>query len=342
MGTFTDRATSVAENLRYLGLGVITPGAYDELAAADSRVEDAVSKVVNGLAGEPDYPTLASKIVAGDLTPAKAATKIAGPSGERVQNLAAAVRTAAVAAEDRDSWSPASLRRSVAPEVTARLQRTADDMLTTLAGLPTVARDHLTQVTEGDSVHYGPLTADQLAGLLDIVAPNGDLASVRPDDLQAVQKARSAWQWWNEAAGQCFDPLWWLGTGLTGTITYAGDRVGAGTAEAETFDPALLLVDGEAVDYAAAGLKLPYLVASGLVTEFHPLGDPYGDDADAYAARVDRARQFVEWRDEGRETVLAGAAHLAGSSNMRELRQRARLNKLDAVAAFREHAGAKA
>lgn len=335
MGTFTDRATEVAENLRYLGLGVITPVAYDELAAADSRVENAVSKVVNGLAGEPDYPTLASQIVAGDLTVAKAATKIAGPSGARVQNLAAAVRTAAVAAEDRGEWSATALRRSVVPVVAERLQRTAEDMLSSIKALPEVCRDHLTAVTEGDSVHYGPLQADQLDGLLDVVAPGRDLGSVSPEALAAVQRARSSWQWWNQAAGDTFDPLFWLGTGLTGTATYSGDRVGAGAAEAEQFDPALLLVAGADVDYVAAGLKLPYLVASGLVTELKPIADPFNEDAAEYAERVARAAQFREWRDEGRETVLAGAAHLAGSANMRELRQRARLNKLDAVAAFR-------
>jgi|GEM_PF-3614450 len=342
MGTFTDRATEVAEHLADLGLGVITPGAYDELAAADSRVENAVSKVVNGLAGEPDYPTLASQIVEGSLTPAKAGAKLAGPSGARVQNLAAAVRSAATVAEDVDEFAPAALRRSCVPIVAERLKRTADDMLASIAGLPTVAKDHLTQVVDGDSAYYGPLTADQLDGLLDVVAPGRDLASVRPDDLQAVQRARSAWQWWNEAAGDTFDPLFWLGTGTASSTTYAGDRVGAGAAEAEQFDPALLLVAGADVDYIASGLKLPYLVADGLVTELKPLGDPYGDDAEAYQARVERFNAFRQWRDEGRETVLAGAAHLAGSANMRELRQRARLNKLEQVAAFREHAGAKA
>lgn len=342
MGTFTSRAERVTASLADLGLGTITPTAYDDLGAADTRVEDAVERVRAGLATDVDLDALAGDLVSGKIKPETAGKRLTAPAGARVSNLLDRVRQHAVTAEDRAEFAPASLRRSVVPVVRERLQRTADDMLSSIAGLPTVAKDHLTTVTEGDSVHYGPLTADQLAGLLDIVAPNGDLASVRPDDLQAVQRARSAWQWWNEAAGVTFDPLFWLGTGQTGTTTYSGDRVGAGAAEAEQFNPALLLVAGADVDYVAAGLKLPYLVADGLVTELKPLGDPYLDDAEAYRERVARAEQFREWRDEGRETVLAGAAHLAGSANMRELRHRASLNKLDAVAAFREHAGAKA
>ena len=341
MTTFTDRATSVAENLRYLGLGVITPGAHDDLAAADRRVEDAVAKVVNGLAGEPDYPTLAAALVDGSLTPAKAGAKLTGPTGARVQSLVAAVRAAAVAAEDRAEFSPASLRRSVVPIVRARLKCTADDMLSSIAGLPGVARDHLTQVIEGDTVHYGPLGSDQLADALKWLTPNGDLSTVRPDQLAAVQAAQAAWSW-HASADNAFDPLYWLGTGQTGTTTYSGDRVGAGAAEAEQFNPALLLVGGDDVDYVAAGIPLTYAVAAGLVTEFAPIADPYNDDADAYAARVDRARQFVEWRDEARDTAVAGAGHLMAREQFRALQRREGLNKLDQVAAFRDHVGAKA
>lgn len=341
MGTFNDRATTVADHLVDLGLGRIEPPVADELAKADAKVDEHVERVRAGLATDIDLDELAGDLVSGKIKPETAAKRLNAPAGARVSNLVEKVRQHAVAAEDSPDYSPAALRRSCVDEVRARIQRTADDMLSSIAGLPGVARDHLTQVVDGQYGRlYGPAPADQLTDLLDVVAPNGDLASVRPDDLQAVQRARSAWQWWNEAAGQCFDPLWWLGTGTASSTTYAGDRVGAGAAEAEQFDPALLLVAGADVDYIASGLKLPYLVADGLVTELKPLGDPYGDDADAYAARVDRARQFVEWRDEARDTAVAGAGHLMPREQFRGLQRRAELNKLDAVAAFREHAGA--
>jgi hypothetical protein len=338
---FTSRAERVTASLADLGLGAVVPGAYDDLVAADRSVDELVDRTRAGLVTPVDLDELAADLVAGKIKPETAGKRLTAPAGARVSNLLDRVRTAAVADADRAEWTPTALRRSVVPVVAERLKRTADDMLASIAGLPTVAKDHLTQVTEGDTVHYGPLTADQLAGLLDTVAPGRDLSSVSPDALAAVQRARSAWSWW-QTAGDAFDAFYHLGTGQTGTTTYAGDRVGAGAVEADRYDPALLLLSGDDVDYVAAGLKLPYLVASGLVTELKPLADPYGDDAEAYRARVDRARQFVEWVGEARDTVQAGAAHLVGSEHMHALRQRARLNKLDAVAAYREHAGAKA
>lgn len=326
MTTFTARATTVTDHLAYLGIGAIVPSERDNLAEADARVEDAVAKVVNGLAGEPDYPTLASQIVGGTLTPAKAAAKLTGPTGARVQSLAAAVRAAAVAAEDRPEWSPAALRRGVAPEVTARLRQTADDMLATLAGLPEPCRDHLAAVYEGDSVHYGPLTADQLAGLLDVVAPGG-LSTVRPDDLAAVQRAQAAWSWWNEAA-DAFGAFYWLGTGVDASRNWSNEYTGAAGDAAATFTSALLLVGGDAVDYVAAGIKLPYLVAAGLVTEFAPIGDPFGDDSDEYTRRVERLTAFTKWRDAYRNLNLSEAGHLLGAPNSRDrARLRARLDK---------------
>lgn len=328
MTTFTARATVVADNLADLGLGAIVPPERDNLAAADARVEDAVAKVVNGLAGEPDYPTLASQIVGGTLTPAKAAAKLTGPTGARVQSLAAAVRAAAVAAADRPEWSPAALRRSVAPVVGQRLRQTADDMQDTLKALPAVVRDRLTAVTEGQyGTHYGPFGSDQLAGALKWLTPNGDLSSVRPADLAAVQAAQAAWSWHNGAA-DAFGPLYWLGTGTDASRNWSNEYTGAAGDAAATFTPALLLVDGEAVDYVAAGIPLTYAVAAGLVTEFAPIGDPFGDDSDEYTRRVERLTAFTEWRDAYRNLNLAEAGHLLGAPSSRErARLRARAEK---------------
>lgn len=338
---FTARATTVTAKLADLNLGAITPGAYGELSAADACVENAVAKVVNGLAGEPDYPTLASQIVDGTLTPAKAGAKLTGPTGARVQSLVAAVRAAAVAAEDRDEFSPAALRRSCVEVVRERLQRTAEDMLATIAGLPSVAKAKLAEVRQGydGTTAYGPLTADQLVGLLDVVAPGG-LSTVRPDQLAAVQAAQAAWSWWN-TAHTAFEPLYWLGTSREVRRSWdTNDVTGDGAAEAGQFDPALLLVGGEAVDYVAAGVPLTYLVAAGLVTEFDVVADPFGtgEDAEAYRERVARVEQFRQWRDEYRDSISSGAAGLLGGPDRRsrdELKRRAELPKLDQVREFR-------
>ncbi|MGP5929101.1 hypothetical protein [Corynebacterium glyciniphilum] len=328
MTRFIDRATTVTDHLADLNLGAFVPTAYDDLAAADRSIEDAVAKVVNGLAGEPDYPTLASQIVGGTLTPAKAAAKLTGPTGARVQSLAAAVRSAAVAAEDRDEWTPTALRRSVAPEVTARLQRTADDMLTTLAGLPAVVKDHLTAVTEtAYGPIYGPAQSDALAPALKWLTPSGDLGAVRPDDLGAIQRAQAAWSWWNEAA-DAFGPLYWLGTGVDASRNWSNEWTGAAGDAADHFHPAVLLLAGADVDYVAAGIPLTYLVAAGLVTEFTPIGDPFGDDAGEYAARVERLTAFTEWRDAYRNLNMSEAGHLLGAPNSRDrARLRARAEK---------------
>lgn len=340
---FTARATTVADNLNGLNLGAVVPTAYPTLAEADARVEAAVEKVVNGLAGEPDYPTLAAALVDGSLTPAKAGAKLTGPTGARVQNLAAAVRSAAVAAEDRDEFSPAALRASVVPIVRERLRQTADDMLSSIAGLPAVAKAKLAEVVDtGYGPAYGPLTADQLDGLLDVVAPGG-LSTVRPDDLAAVQRAQAAWSWWNGSA-DAFGPLFWLGTGREVRRGWDTTEVtGDGATEAEQFDPAVLLVAGDAVDYVAAGVPLGFAVASGLVTEFDVVADPFGEDRDAYTERVERFTAFRAWRDAYRTLNMSGAAGLIGGPDQRSraaLKRRAELPKLAQVEQFREYAGA--
>lgn len=343
MGTFTDRATEVAENLRYVGLGAFVPTAYDELAAADARVDDTVDRVRAGLSPAVNVDELAADLVAGRIKPETAGKRLQAPAGARVQSLLDAVRAAAVAAEDRPEFSPAALRRSVAPEVTARLQRTADDMLTTLAALPAVVRDHLTAVTEGDSVHYGPLPSDQLAGALKWLAPSGDLAAVRPADLAAVQAAQAAWSW-HASADNAFGPLYLLGTGVDASRNWSNEYTGAAGDAAATFAPALLLVGGDDVDYVAAGMPLTYLVAAELVTEFAPIGDPFGEDAGEYAARVERLTAFRTWRDAYRNLNMSEASHLLGAPSSRDrARLRARLHKPKhlQVEAFRaEYAGA--
>ena len=249
------------------------------------------------------------------------------------------MRQHALAAEDSPDYSPAALRRSCVEVVRERLKRTAEDMLATIAALPPVARDHLTQVVDGQYGRlYGPAPADQLVGLLDVVAPGGDLATVPPDQLKAVQAARRAWQWWDEA-DRSFDALYYLGTGQTGTTNFSGERQGAGAREADSFSPALLVLDGEDLDYTAAGLKLPYLVAAGYVETFDVLADPYGEDAAAFAERVKRVETFNAWKYAYRDSATAGVLGLLGGPSRvtrDELRRRPELDKLTQVERFRE------
>ncbi|AEK37658.1 hypothetical protein CVAR_2313 [Corynebacterium variabile DSM 44702] len=339
MSTFTTRATVVADNLAGLGLGSIVPTAYDEMSAADARVEAAVDRVRAGLTTDVDLDSLAADLVAGKVTPSAAGKKLMGPAGARVSNLVEKVREHAVAAEDRDEWSPAALRRSCVEVVGQRLQRTAEDMLTSIEALPSVAKAKLAEVVDTSyGPAYGPLTADQLAGLLDVVAPGG-LSTVRPDQLAAVQRAQAAWSWWNGSA-DAFGPLWYLSTGREVRRGWdTNDVTGDGAAEAEQFDPALLLVDGDAVDYVAAGVPLAFAVASGLVESFDVLADPFGEDAEAYQARVARLTALTQWRDSYRTLNMSGAAGLIGGPDQRSraaLRRRAELPKLDQVAAFRD------
>ncbi|MGP5081558.1 hypothetical protein ACTXJ8_07075 [Corynebacterium variabile] len=327
MTTFTARATTVTDHLTDLNLGAFVPTAYDDLAAADARVEDAVDRVRAGLSPSVDLDSLAADLVAGRIKPETAGKRLQAPAGARVSNLLDAVRAAAVAAEDRDEWTPTALRRSVAPEVTARLQRTAEDMLSSIEALPAPCRDHLAAVYEGDSVHYGPLTADQLDGLVDVIAPGRNMSTVSPTALAAVQRAQSAWNWHNEAA-DAFGPLYWLGTGVDASRNWSNEYTGAAGDAAATFAPALLLVGGDDVDLVAAGIPLTYLVAAGLVTEFAPIGDPFGDDSDEYTRRVERLTAFTEWRDAYRNLNMSEAGHLLGAPNSRDrARLRARLDK---------------
>lgn len=338
MTTFTSRADEVTRRVGDLGLGAVVPTAYDDLAAADRSVEDAVDRVRAGLSPAVDLDELAADLVAGRIKPETAAKRLNAPAGARVSNLLDRVREHAVSGADRPEWTPTALRRSCVPIVRDRLQRTADDMLATLAGLPAVVKDHLSQVVETDSgTIYGALTADAFADALSWIAPSGDLASVRPADLASVQAAQAAWSWWNEAH-TAFEPLYWLGTGREVRRGWdTNDVTGDGATEAKTFDPAVLLVSGEAVDYVAAGVPLAFAVAAGLIESFDVVADPFGtgEDAEAYQARVDRFAAYRQWVGEARETVNAGAAHLAGRDRMDELKRRAELPALDAVEQFR-------
>ncbi|PMC61246.1 hypothetical protein CJ204_11940 [Corynebacterium xerosis] len=103
---FTARATTVADSLAGLGLGSIVPPEYDHLAEADARVEDAVDRVRAGLTTDVDLDSLAADLVAGRIKPETAAKRLNTPAGARVSNLLDRVRSAAVAAEDRDEWTP--------------------------------------------------------------------------------------------------------------------------------------------------------------------------------------------------------------------------------------------
>jgi hypothetical protein len=317
MTTFTRRSDAVTEHLADLGLGAFVPTAYDDLAAADRSVDDTVDRVRAGLSPAVNVDELAADLVAGRLKPETAGKRLQAPAGARVQSLLDAVRAAAVAAADRPEWSPAALRRGVAPVVGQRLRQTADDMLATVAALPAVVRDRLTAVTEGQyGTHYGPLQSDALAGALKWLTPNGDLSSVRPADLAAA------------SAADAFGPLYWLGTGVDASRNWSNEYIGAAGDAAATFAPALLLVDGDDVDLVAAGIPLTYAVAAGLVTEFAPIGDPFGGDHDVYTERVERARQFTEWRDAYRNLNMSEAGHLLGAPSSRDrARLRARLDK---------------
>lgn len=337
---FTRRADAVTEQLADLNLGVIVPPARDDLAAADFTTDELVGKIADGLAPAVDLDSLAVDLVSGKVTPSTAGKKLMGPTKAKLDAFVEKVREHALADADRPEWAPAALRASVVPIVKDRLAGAAQDMLDTVAGLPPVVKDRLAEVVD---TSYGPtygacLAADKFADALKWIAPTGDLATVHPASLAAVQQAVRAWGWY--AAADPFPSLWWLCTGRVPQVTssftstgYVGEAAGPG----ETFSTALLLVEGEAVDYVAAGVNLPFLVAAGYVDHFAPLTTPFGtgEDAEAYQARVERFTAYRQWVGEARETVNAGAAHLAGRDRMDELKRRAALPGLDAVEQFR-------
>ncbi|MGN0094477.1 MAG: hypothetical protein ACI38U_00270 [Corynebacterium sp.] len=340
--TFQTRAEAVSERLADLGLGHIEVPNLDELLSADTSVEEYVSRVRDAETA-PDIDDLAVDIVSGKLKPETAVKRLSSAASlknaggrSRLDQLVAATRRAAVAHVDRPELSVAALRRSVVPEIRTRLEATAAEMLNTMNAAPATVLGHLTAVVEtGHGILYGPAPSDQVGGSLQFLSPDGDLSKVRGSDLAATQALIAAWRWVNTDPAQLFGAFWYLSTGQSLQRTYTNEFTGAGADEAENFRPEYLLVSGEAVDYVAAGIKLPFLVAAGYIETFDVLADPFGDDKDAYAERVERAQDFLRWRDAARRANNAGAGHLMSREQLAKMQARSRGSKLSQVQWFR-------
>jgi hypothetical protein len=340
--TLIARADVVSDHLDDLGLGHIDVPNRADLDDADSQVEVHVD-AVRDAETVPDVDALAADVVSGKIKPETAvkrlssATSLKAAGGRsRLDALLAATHRAAVAHLDRTEFSATSLRRSVVPEVRSRLQRVADDMITTMGAIPATVLGHLTQVVDGmNGSIYGPAPSNQTAGALQFLSPDGDLSRVRGSDLQATQDLITAWRWVNADPAPLFDALYWLGMGRSVGRSSTNDLQGAGAEAAEQFRPEYLLVGGDDVDYLAAGIPIAWLVASGTVTEFDVLADPFGEDAEAYSARVERVAQFLRWRDEIRDVRNSGAGHLLTKEQVDRLEVRGRLSKLRQVEVFR-------
>lgn len=340
--TFQSRAEAVSERLGGLGLGRIEVSSLPDLVDMDSQVQVHVD-AVRDAETVPDIDDLARRVVAGSLKPTTAVSRLSSAASlknaggrSRLDALVTATRRAAVAAVDRDEIAPSALRRAVVPEVRSRLEAKAAEMLATMEQCPSTVLGHLTAVVEGQTgTSYGPLQSHQTAGALRFLSPDGDLSKVRGSDLQATQELMAAWDWVHGDAALIFETLFWVGTGQDVQRTYMNELAGAGADEAENFHPAMLLVGGKDVDYIAAGIPIAWLVASGTLTEFDVLADPYNEHAEAYNERVERAEAFRNWRDEGRNTVTAGAGNLMPRDELVKLQARAGGSKLSQVERFR-------
>ncbi|WP_145940832.1 hypothetical protein [Corynebacterium glyciniphilum] len=339
--SFQQRADEVAEGLEALALGPIQAPATPELIAADVEVEKIVEKVRGSLASVPDYAGIASKIVDGTHTPAQAAKTLVAPAPAKVDKLCAEVERTARATADRDEWSVPNLARSCAPIVRDRMVALADEMSESLAKLPQVVKDHLTQRSgNGYGETLGPLTADPFAAAIQVIAPGGNVSGVRGADLDAVRRASAAFRWLQ--ADDTFNGWWYLAHGEFSADVYSGMgaqvkyKSGAETAQAD-YVPELLLLDGDDVLFAAAGVKLAPAMAAGLVGELKPISDPFGDggDAEEYARRRRRAREFLNWRNEWTIAVEVEAAYLMDAARQAELKSRLSAPPLRAVEMFR-------
>lgn len=345
---FAARAEEVAFNLADLQIGRIVPPALDDLVAADERVAGQVQAVRDAdttPTGADALAALAGEVVAGKVKPETAIKRLNGaaslrtlpgnPRRSRVDLLAGHVETAARAAEDRPEWSPTSLRRSVVPEVRSRLQKVADDMLSTMNAAPAIVREKVGEVRDFSGYEIGYGQPGGMAGALDWIAPTGDLRAVDPDELKAVQRLQAAW---SVLSPSSFDAFWWLGTGQAAQRDSMNEYVGAAGAAFDHFDPALLVVGGEAVDYVAAGLRLDYLVAAGIVTEFSVVADPFGDDVEEWRARVRRAEQFDLYINEKRHLRdINGAVLVRDQAHLQDMHARTETPRTGQVELFRRH-----
>lgn len=347
MTTFESRAELVADNLNDLNLGRIIPPALDDLRAADERVAGQVQAVRDAdktPRTDEQFADLAGQIVSGKIKADTAIRRIAGAAGakympgqprrSRLDRLAAAVETAARAAEDRAEFSPAALRRSVVPEVRARLQAVADDMLSTMKAAPAIVRDKLAEVYSGSGyvTRYGQPSG--MSGAMEWIAPGNDFRSVRPDHLQAVQELQASW---SVLSPSSFDPLFWLGTGQVAQRNSMNEYTGGAAGAFEHFDPSLLLVGGDGIDYIAAGLRLDFLVAAGIVDDFDVLANPFDEDAEAYGDRVQRAAQFDMYINEKRHlrAIENGAVLVRDQEHHQDMQRRTEATQLDQVELFR-------
>ncbi|MGP5929438.1 hypothetical protein [Corynebacterium glyciniphilum] len=338
--TFQQRADEVSEALDALALGPIQAPATDELIAADVEVEKIVEKVRGTLASAPDYAGIASKIVEGTHTPAQAAKTLVAPAPAKVDKLCVEVERTARAKADRDEWAVPALARSCAPLVHERMVALADEMTDSLAALPQPVKDHLSQRSgNGYGERIGPLSSDPFAGALQIIAPGNDVAGVRGADLDAVRRASAAFRWLQ--ADDTFNGWWFLAHGEFSADVYAGMgaqvkyRTGAEVAERD-YLPELMLLSGDDVLLAAAGVKLAPAMAAGLVGKLSPISNPFedGDDAE-YARRAGRAREFLQWRNEWTVAVEVEAAHMMDAARQAELQARLSMPPLRAVEAFK-------
>jgi hypothetical protein len=339
--TFQTRAEEVTEALDALALGPIQPPAADAMIAADVEVENIVDKVRGNLAGEPDYAMIAAKLVDGAQTPAQAAKALVAPAPEKVDTLCAEVERTARVKADRDEWGTLPLARSCAPQVRERMVALADEMTESLAKLPQVVKDHLTQRSgNGYGETLGPLTSDPFAAATRVIAPTGNLSEVRGSDLDAVRRASAAWRWLQ--VDGTFEGWWYLAHGEFPRIVRAGMgvevkyRTGAEAAERD-YLPELMFLGGDDVLLAAAGVKLAPAMAAGLVGELKPISDPFGDgdDAEEYARRAARAREFRTWRNEWRTAAEVEATHLMNAAKQNELQSRLSMTPLRAIETFR-------
>lgn len=339
--SFQQRADEVSEALEALALGPIQAPATDELIAADVEVEKAVDKVRGSLSGTPDYPAIAAKIVEGTHTPAQAAKTLVAPAPAKVGKLCAEVERTARAKADRDEWSVPNLARSCAPLVHERMTDLAAEMTESLAKLPQVVKDYLSQRSgNGYGDRIGPLSSDPFAAAIKVIAPSGNVAEVRGADLDAVRRAAAAFRWLQ--ADDSFNGWWYLAHGEFSADVYAGMaaqvkyRTGAEAAERD-YLPELLLLGGDDVLLAAAGVKLAPAMAAALVGELQPISNPFGDgdDAEEYDRRASRVREFLNWRNEWTMAVEVEAAHMMDAARQGELKSRLAAPPIRAVEMFK-------